>query len=58
MRPSTTLVWPTTANTFSPTGEILNGHPKVEAEQVYLVEPPDGPSGLLKPSEFRKRAGR
>jgi WD40 repeat protein len=45
--------------TFSPTGEILHGHPKViEEELVYLVEPPDGPIELLKPSEFKKRAGR
>jgi WD40 repeat protein len=44
---------------FSPTGEILYGHPKViEEDLIYLLEPPGGPIELLKPSEFNKRAGR
>ena len=44
---------------FSAAGDILYGHPKViEEELIYLVEPPDGPIELLKPSEFKKRAGR
>jgi WD40 repeat protein len=45
--------------TFSPTGEILYGHPKViEEDLIYLLEPPGGPIELLKPSEFHKRAGK
>jgi len=45
--------------TFSATGEIVHGHPKViEEELVYLLEQPDGTSELLKPSEFAQRTGR
>jgi len=45
--------------TFSPIGEILHGHPKViEDELVYLVEQPNRALEILKPSEFKQRAGR
>jgi len=41
--------------TFGPTGQILYGDPDViEKELVYLVQKPNGPIELLKPSEFQK----
>ncbi len=44
------------AVTFSPTGEILHGDPKVvEEEMVYLVENEQGTIDTLTPAEFQKR---
>lgn len=40
------------------TGEILHADPQtLDRELIYVVQRPDGRADLLRPSEFRKRAG-
>lgn len=44
------------AVTFSPTGEILHGDPKVvEEELIYLVENEQGTIDMVSPAEFQER---